>query len=107
MVQPASVRRKRNPAVSIALLVIGALLVILAPFVGIIPGPGGIPVFVLGLALMLKNSAWARRVFVRAAKRWPRIGQIADIGLRRPSAKRRKARDAARAVPRPASTQQG
>lgn len=107
MTSAPTARRKRNRALSLALLVIGGLLVVISPFVGIIPGPGGIPIFVLGLALMLKNSAWARRAFVRAAKRWPKIGQIADMGLRRPSPKRRKARDAARAAPPPVSTQQG
>ncbi|MFM9828993.1 MAG: hypothetical protein ACKVOB_09670 [Sphingomonas sp.] len=100
-------RHKRSPAIRLVLLIVGTLLVVVSPFVGIIPGPGGIPVFILGLALMLKNSAWARRVFVRAAKRWPRIGQIADIGLRRQSAKRRKAREAANAARPPVSTQQG
>lgn len=105
-----SARRKRGRVLSLVLLILGGALVVIAPFVGIIPGPGGIPVFIAGLALMLKNSAWARRAFVRAARRWPQIGQIADIGLRRPSAKRRKARaaaPAAPAAPAPISTQRG
>ena len=83
---------RRSRASRTALTVLGAVLVILSPFVGIIPGPGGIPVFAAGLALMLRNSEWAKRAFVRAKRRWPRLGHYADIGLRRGSAKRRRAR---------------
>lgn len=78
-----------------ALTALGALLIIVSPFVGIIPGPGGIPVFAAGLALMLRNSRRAKRWFVHAKRRWPRIGGYADIGLRRASARRRRARDKA------------
>ncbi|MBA4048319.1 MAG: hypothetical protein C0476_07250 [Sphingomonas sp.] len=74
-----------------ALTGLGLLLVLIAPLVGVIPGPGGIPVFAAGLALMLRNSDRAKRVFVRAKRRWPRLGYYADIGLRRGSARRRRA----------------
>ena len=72
---------------------LGLVLVILSPVVGIIPGPGGIPVFAAGLALMLRNSDLAKRAFVRTKRRWPMLGHYADLGLRRASAKRRRARD--------------
>ena len=46
-----------------------ALGVLIAP----LPGPGGIPVIALGGMLLLRNSADARRMFVRAKRRWPRV----------------------------------
>jgi len=83
----------RHPALRIAFLVIGFAFMALSPILGPIPGPGGLPVFALGLTLVLRNSLWAKRVFARAKRRWPRFGHYADIGLRRPSAKRRRERD--------------
>jgi hypothetical protein len=75
------------------LFVLGVLLVLVTPLVGVLPGPGGIFVFAAGLALMLQNSHWAKRQFVHGKRRWPRVGHYADIGLRRASAARRRARD--------------
>ncbi|MBX9796679.1 hypothetical protein [Sphingomonas sp.] len=72
-----------NPAWRLTLLGTGIVLMVVSPVVGIIPGPGGIPVFVAGLALTLRNSRRAKRIFVRAKRRWPKLGRIADIGLRR------------------------
>lgn len=94
---------RRNPALRTLLTGVGLALVILSPVVGIIPGPGGIPVFAAGLALMLRNSNRAKRLFVRAKRRWPRIGHYADLGLRRSSARRRRARDKALKIGREAS----
>ena len=82
---------RRNIPIRIALTGVGLALMVVAPIVGVIPGPGGIPVFAAGLALMLRNSDRAKRVFVRAKRRWPRLGDYADIGLRRGSARRRRA----------------
>lgn len=71
----------------------GIVVVLVSPIVGAIPGPGGVFVFAGGLALMLQNSHWAQKRFVRIVRRWPRIGHYANMGLRRPSAARRRARD--------------
>jgi hypothetical protein len=46
-----------------SLLVVGALLVVL-------PGPG-IPLLVLGLALLSRDVPWARRLRERVAERFP------------------------------------
>jgi hypothetical protein len=81
--------------VRITLLAIGVLLILAAPLAGVLPGPGGIFLFAGGLALVLQNSLWAKRRFARWKRRWPRAGNLADRGLRRPSAKRRRERDAA------------
>ena len=82
----------RHPAIRYALLGLGWLLIALTPIVGPIPGPGGIIVLAAGLTLVLRNSRWARRAFARAKRRWPRFGALADRGLRRRSARRRRER---------------
>lgn len=86
-------RRQRHPAIRYLLLGIGWLLIALTPVIGPLPGPGGIIVLAAGLTLVLRNSRWARRVFARAKRRWPRFGDLADRGLRRQSARRRRERD--------------
>ena len=86
-----------HPVVEWAIFVIGVLLLVVSPLVGAIPGPGGIIVAGVGLALMLKTSMWARRYYVRF-KRWrPTIfgrrltpGRWTDLALRRRSALRRE-----------------
>jgi hypothetical protein len=72
-------------------LALGTLLILLAAVVGPLPGPGGIFLFAGGLVLILRNSAWARRRFARAKRRWPRLGHLIDRTMRRPSALRRHA----------------
>lgn len=85
--------RARSPLARMVLASLGGLLIVVSPIVGAIPGPGGIFVFAAGLALMLQNAHWAKRAYARAKRRWPRIGHYADMGLRRASARRRRARD--------------
>ena len=80
-----------HPVVEWTIFVLGVLLIILSPLAGVIPGPGGIFVFAIGLAMVLKTSMWAKRRYVHF-KRWqPKAGRWADWGLRRESAKRREA----------------
>lgn len=80
-----------HPIVEWAIFVLGVILLIVSPIVGALPGPGGILVAGLGLAMILKTSMWARRRYVRF-KRWqPRAGRWTDWALRRPSARRREA----------------
>ncbi|MDB5661899.1 MAG: hypothetical protein JWM38_2104 [Sphingomonas bacterium] len=90
---------ERNPSFRYALFLLGCLLLILTPFVGVVPGPGGVVVFAAGLGLVLKNSLWAKRRYVLFKRRWPKPGHWCDWGMRRQSALRRKAiereRDAA------------
>ena len=85
----------RNPMLRTGLMVTGIIVVILSPIVGAIPGPGGIFVFAAGLALILQNSQRAKRAFVDVKRRYPKVGHYADMGLRRQSAARRRARDRA------------
>jgi hypothetical protein len=80
-----------NPIVEWSIFALGVVLLIVSPLVGVIPGPGGIVVAGIGLALILKTSMWAKRHYVRV-KRWqPKAGRWMDWALRRPSAKRREA----------------
>jgi hypothetical protein len=80
-----------HPVVEWGLFVVGMLLLVVSPLVGIIPGPGGVVVAGIGLALVLKTSLWAKRHYVKF-KRWqPKAGRWTDWALRRPSAKRREA----------------
>ena len=43
-------------------LTFGLLLVIISPFTGLLPGPGGIPVFLLGIAILASEYDWAERI---------------------------------------------
>ena len=80
-----------HPVTEWGMFVLGVILIILSPVAGVIPGPGGVFVFAIGLALVLKTSMWAKRRYVHF-KRWqPKAGRWADWGLRRQSAKRREA----------------
>lgn len=86
-----------NPIVEWTMFGVGVVLLLVSPLVGAIPGPGGLIVAGIGLALVLRTSMWAKRHYVRF-KRWqPRAGRWTDWALRRRSAKRREAvRKAAR-----------
>jgi hypothetical protein len=81
------------PMVRQGLFLAGCLLILVSPLVGAIPGPGGVVVFALGFGLVLKYSDWAKRQYVRFKRRHPNKGRWADWSLRRPSARRREARE--------------
>ena len=68
------------------------LVLIVTPIVGVLPGPGGIFIFAFGAALLLKNSNWVKRAYVRHGRRHPRHLRLADRILRRPKAPRGRAR---------------
>jgi hypothetical protein len=61
-------RIKRFGMVLLGLAIIAAGILI-AP----LPGPGGIPVIVVGLMVVLRNSFKARRQFVRLQRAHPRV----------------------------------
>ena len=77
-----------HPVVEWSIFAVGVMLIILSPLAGVIPGPGGIFVFALGLAMVLKTSMWAKRRYVRFKRKQPKVGRWADWGLRRRSARR-------------------
>lgn len=59
--------------VRVLLAILGALIVIAGILVAPLPGPGGLPVIVVGLMLILRNSFKARRQFVRFQHAHPKI----------------------------------
>ena len=80
-----------HPVVEWAIFALGVILLLLTPIIGALPGPGGVIVGGIGLALILKTSMWARRRYVKF-KRWqPKAGRWTDWALRRRSARRREA----------------
>ncbi|UYY58563.1 PGPGW domain-containing protein [Sphingomonas sp. S2-65] len=83
---------QRSPAIRTTLVVLGFVLMAVAPVLGVLPGPGGIFVFAGGLVLVLRNATWARRKFARLKRRYPRLGRYCDMALRRTSFRRRERR---------------
>lgn len=73
----------------LAQLIIGIAFLLITPLIGVLPGPGGVVTFGIGLGLILRNSAWAKRRYVVFKRKQPKMGGWADWGLRRKSAKRR------------------
>ena len=48
------------------LMTLGFMLVLLGIVIAPLPGPFGLPVAVVGMAVILRNSYWAKRQFIRA-----------------------------------------
>jgi predicted membrane chloride channel (bestrophin family) len=57
----------------VGLASLGALIVVAGVVVAPLPGPGGLPVIVVGLMLVLRNSFRARRQFVRFQHAHPKL----------------------------------
>ena len=90
-----------HPLVEWTMFAVGVILLLVSPLIGAVPGPGGLIVAGIGLALILKTSSWAKRRYVKF-KRWqPKAGRWTDWALRRPSAQRRESiRKASDTAPR-------
>lgn len=91
-------RIRQNAWVRFALFLLGCLLLILTPIIGLLPGPGGIILFPIGMALTLQNSTWAKRIYGRFKRRHPRYAAWSDRLMRRPSALRHRAAEKLRSV---------
>lgn len=80
-----------NPASSlvyrIGVGVLGSALLILSLLTGWLPGPGGIPLFLIGMAVLASEFRWAHRVTVRSmmivrhVECWSTRAKVAGIGL--------------------------
>jgi len=68
LAREVAARVKRFGMVMLGLAIIGVGILI-SP----LPGPGGIPVIVIGLMVVLRNSFKARRQFVRLHRAHPKI----------------------------------
>ncbi len=91
-------RLRSTAQVRLALFILGVVMMAIAPIVGILPGPGFIILFPLGLMLCLQNSAWAKRIYVRFKWRHPRYAAWTDRVMRRASAARKRERAAVDAI---------
>ena len=60
------VRVKAHPVLRawfrVGVAVLGSAMIIAAPLAGWLPGPGGIPLFLMGLALLATEFLWAKRL---------------------------------------------
>jgi hypothetical protein len=65
------------------MIVIGWAFIVSAPLISWLPGPGGLLFFVIGFALILKNSHWAKRKYAKHSKRHPEYGEWLNWALRR------------------------
>jgi hypothetical protein len=70
-------------------LFLGGFLMLASPIIGIAtPGPLGILIFGVGFALVLRNSRWVRKRYVRHTRRYPRVQRAVNFGLRRKTKRR-------------------
>ena len=56
----------------LALMGVGFFTILLGILIAPLPGPGGVPVIALGLVIVLRNSWWAKRQFIRAQRARPK-----------------------------------
>ena len=69
----AFVRRTAREAARLAIVGLGTLLVLAGFVLALLPGHLGLPLLVIGLILVLRNSPKARRQFVQLQHRHPRF----------------------------------
>jgi hypothetical protein len=75
---------RRSEPFRVFQLGLGGVLIVFGPIIGLpTPGPLGFILFGFGAALVLRNSAWVRRRYVRYARRYPRVRRVVNFGLRR------------------------
>ena len=62
-----------NRARRLGLVLLGLVVILAGILIAPLPGPGGLPVIVIGLMIVLRNSFKARRHFVRFQRAHPRM----------------------------------
>lgn len=83
-------------------IILGVLLLPVAGIVGVIsPAPIGIVIFGAGVALVFRNSRWARRRYLFHTRHHPRVRRAVDFGLMR--GRNRKRRVPAASLTNPAT----
>ena len=55
------------------LLALGVVIIAAGVLIAPLPGPGGLPVIVVGLMITLRNSFWAKRQFIRFQRAHPKM----------------------------------
>ncbi len=77
-------RLMKSRPVRLAQLVLGVALMLAGPIAALpTPPPVGTLIFGLGLALVLRNSRWAKRRYLRWTRGHPKVRRVVDFGLRR------------------------
>jgi hypothetical protein len=56
-----------------AMILLGLVIIAVGVLISPLPGPGGIPLIVIGLMFVLRNSFWARKQFIRVQRAHPRL----------------------------------
>ena len=72
-----------SPILRWALVVLGWLLILGAVAIGPLPGPGALVLAPIGMAIILKNSLWAKKRYSRFARSNPEYGNWMDWAMRR------------------------
>jgi hypothetical protein len=91
----------RSEPVRVFQILLGMALLPVAAIIGLIsPAPIGIVVAGAGIALVLRNSRWARRRYMFYARRHPRVRRAVDLGLMR-GRQRRRRQQARASIPAP------
>jgi hypothetical protein len=62
-----------NRLMRFGLVILGLAIIALGILIAPIPGPGGLPVIVVGLMIVLRNSFKARRQFVKIQRAHPKM----------------------------------
>lgn len=89
MQRPKQTSWTDTPVYRWSMVILGWALVIAAPLISWLPGPGGLALFIVGLGVILKHSLWAKKRYSRLAKQHPEYGRWADWAMRRTKAKQR------------------
>ena len=77
-------------------ILLGLLLMAAAGIVGLLsPAPIGIVIFGAGVALVFRNSRWARRHYLLYTRQYPRVRRAVDFGLRRDKRRAKRGQEAA------------
>jgi hypothetical protein len=74
---------RQSNAVRTGMVVLGWALIIGAVAIGPLPGPGPMILAPLGLAIILKNSLWAKKRYSRFVRSHPEYGHWLDWAMRR------------------------
>ncbi|RCK71261.1 hypothetical protein DT076_02130 [Desertihabitans brevis] len=85
----ARLRERRHTRITLRVCVgvLGTLLIVAGAITGPLPGPGGIPLVLLGLAVWASEFRWAHRLMarfkqvVRYFARWPRRRKVLAVGV--------------------------
>ena len=83
MDKPNRTSWRESNAYRLAMLSLGWVLVLGAPLLGPIPGPGPLVILPIGLAIILKHSRWAKKRYARIARRHPEYARWTNWAMRR------------------------